>query len=248
MPSAAPVVELIAYTPEPELVCAAAAKLAHEPDDFPKGKSFVGMMNWLRSKPEHIEKVLHMCLDRGEGSVTEHVSFTFYLGGVSRVLTHELVRHRIASYTQQSQRFVAMDEPTFVRPDSIGMNIEAASIFDAFMEQAWMTQQRLKGLGIDRQDARFVLPNACTTKIVVTMNTRSLHNLFNQRCDPHAQWEIRGVAKQMLLQVKAVAPLLFYQYEVCKACGVVTTMNSIEPHENRVRCRCEKAAIADRVR
>ena len=221
-------VELITHTPEPEIVCVAAAKLCHEPDDFPVGSTFKGMMDWLREHPDHVKKVLRMCIDRGEGSVIEHATFTFYLEGVSRVLTHELVRHRIASYSQQSQRFVRMDKPTYVRPESL-TDLALIGEFDRHMERSWELYGKMTKAGIVRQDARFVLPNACTTKIVCTFNSRSLMNFFNQRCDTHAQWEIRAAATKMLKQVLEVAPNIFYQYEVCEKCGRVISINSIEP-------------------
>jgi len=239
-----PKVELIAHTPELEVVCVAAAKLCHEPDDFPVGASFTGMTDWLRDHPDHIRRVLELCLDRGESSVIEHASFTFYLEGISRVLSHELVRHRIASYSQQSQRFVKMDEPTFVIPPAIEADPNLAADFKAHMKSGWGLYNELMKHGIVQQDARFVLPNACTTKIVVTMNARSLMNFFNQRCDTHAQWEIRRVATMMLEKALAVAPNIFYQYGICQTCHTATDINSIAPVERHIRCVCEKATVA----
>ncbi len=239
-----PKVELIAYTPELEVACVAAAKLCHEPDDFPVGATFGGMKGWLNQHPDHVRRVLRLCLDRGESSVVEHASFTFYLEGISRVLSHELVRHRIASYSQQSQRFVKMDEPTYVMPPDIAANANLAADFKAHMKSAWGLYKELRKQGIVQQDARFVLPNACTTKVVVTMNARSLMNFFNQRCDTHAQWEIRQVATMMLRAVQVVAPNIFYQYRICQTCNTTTDINALAPSARHIRCACEKAEVA----
>lgn len=244
----APKVTLLSHTPDPEIVCAVAAKICHEPDDYQtetgKFLDMAGMVGWLKAKPEHVTKVLKLIKDRGEFSVVEHAVWTFYIEEVSRALSHQLVRHRIASYSQQSQRFVSMDRPTFVMPIECRGKPEQERAFTAAMERAWEEYARLEKSGLVRGDARFVLPNACTTKIIVTMNTRSLYNFFNLRIDVHSQWEIRQLASEMLRVVKGVAPLLFDFYDNCPNCGAVTKVMDFKPHPLKIRCECEKRDVA----
>ena len=198
---------LISHTPNPEIVCCAAAKLCHEPDD----RSFEEMMHWLGDNPEHIRRVLEMVIKMGHTSTLEHANFTFYVEGVSRALTHQLVRHRIASYSQQSQRHVKMKEPTYVEPETVKTD-EQKAMFDMAMANSWTVYNHLVASGVGSEDARFVLPNACTTKIVITMNARGLHNFFNLRLSKHAQWEIRAMAKEMAKLVCPVAPTIFEKF------------------------------------
>ncbi|NIQ06822.1 MAG: FAD-dependent thymidylate synthase, partial [Candidatus Korarchaeota archaeon] len=146
----------------------------------------------------------------GHVSVIEHASFSFSIEGVSRAMTHQLVRHRIASYTQQSQRYVAYDtSDQYVVPPSLDDNPVAKKIFDKTVTRISEAYRELLDLGIPREDARFILPNAARTNIIVTMNARELLHFFNLRCCIRAQWEIREVANEMLKQVKEVAPALF---------------------------------------
>jgi thymidylate synthase (FAD) len=161
----------------------------------------------------------------GHTSPIEHVSFTFAIEGVSRTLTHQLVRHRLASYSQQSQRYVKLEQFEFVIPPAISDDEEAREIFISAMQNSQkayddLTERLLKkyiihGMSkIDAEkkaieDARYVFPNACETKIVVTMNARTLMNFFQHRTCNRAQWEIHNLADEMLLQVKTVAPILF---------------------------------------
>jgi thymidylate synthase (FAD) len=120
-----------------------------------------------------------------------------------------LVRHRIASYSQESQRYVDMSAPEFVVPPSVADNVEALAIWDGFMNQVADTYHRLRELGVRKEDARFVLPNASATQIIVTMNFRALRHFFSVRCEKAAQWEIRALALEMLRQVHALAPAVF---------------------------------------
>jgi thymidylate synthase (FAD) len=172
-------------------------------------------------------------MDLGHYSPLEHISFTFAIEGVSRVLTHQLVRHRIASYSQQSQRYVKFDQFEYIVPPAIRAHTEAKNIFVSAMkadqeaynqivkllEKAYFDQFVNEGVGESKarsqaekaaiEDARFVFPNACETKIVATMNARSMINFFEHRCCNRAQWEIRELADEMLKQVKVVAPSVF---------------------------------------
>ena len=220
-------VELIAHTPEPEKVVAAAAKLCYS--DAHIDTLLEGLT------PEKTTNFLKMLSDLGHASPTEHASFTFGIEGVSRTLLAQITRHRIASFSVQSQRYVRLDDFHYVIPPEIEKDPEAKKIFiDSMNEEAkrYLTlaaqlekthyealtaagmnekAARSKASKMANEDARFVLPNACETKMVVTMNARSLQNFFDLRCCNRAQWEIRACAEQMLALVLPVAPTLFAQ-------------------------------------
>lgn len=196
-------VSLVGYTPEPERLVAAAARLCHA--DAPPEELLA------RMDPDEIRAFLEKLTRLGHLSVFEHASFTFAVSGVSRALTHELVRHRIASYTQRSQRYLNETGFRYVTPPTIAAHPEGAAIFDEAMSHLERGYARLLALGIPREDARFVLPNACASQLVVTMNARSLRNFFALRCCSRAQWEIRALAREMLAKVREVAPGLFLQ-------------------------------------
>jgi thymidylate synthase (FAD) len=154
-------------------------------------------------------KFLQARIREGHESLIEHASVTFDISGISRACSHQLVRHRLASYSQESQRYVDMSAPEFVVPPSVARNPEAQAIWDQFVAQVADAYHRLRELGIRKEDARFVLPNATATRIIVTMNFRSLRHLFSVRCDKAAQWEIRELALEMLRQVHDIAPSVF---------------------------------------
>jgi thymidylate synthase (FAD) len=154
-------------------------------------------------------RFLQARIREGHESIIEHASVTFDISGISRACSHQLVRHRIASYSQESQRYVDMSAPEFVTPPSVAENAEAQAIWDEFLAQVGETYRRLRALGVRKEDARFVLPNATATRIIVTMNLRSLRHLFEVRCDKAAQWEIRALALEMLRQVHELVPAVF---------------------------------------
>lgn len=159
---------------------------------------------------ERARQIVKRVTGYGHMSVIEHASFTFSIEDVSRAMTHQLVRHRIASYTQQSQRYVKYDTlKSYVIPPSINANPEAKKLFDNALEHISETYNKLLEMGISKEDARYILPNAAKTNIVVTMNARELRHFFNLRCCNRSQWELREVAMEMLRQVKKVAPALF---------------------------------------
>jgi thymidylate synthase (FAD) len=194
-------VKLLEFTPEPDRLVAAAARLCYSPD---------GIEDILeRMSLEQVARRLQSLQEHGHDSPIEHVSFTFGIEGISRALTHQLVRHRIASYTQQSQRYVKMEELPVVTPPKIAHNPETLAIFNQAMAEISAAYQKLLAAGIPAEDARFVLPNACESKIVVTMNARSLVHFFEIRTCMRAQWEIRQLALEMRKLVREVAPLLF---------------------------------------
>jgi thymidylate synthase (FAD) len=194
-------VTLIAHTPDPERVAAAAARQCYS--KFSAAKAF------KEFKEEDIRKQLRMVIDKGHLSVLEHASFTFVLEGVSRSCTHQLVRHRIASYSQQSQRYVKLEGIEFVLPSSIKSNTKAWEVFRKALDGCRDCYSDLIRKGIPTEDARYILPQATASKIVVTMNARELRTFFELRCCLHAQWEIRMAAQEMLMLVRGVAPTMF---------------------------------------
>lgn len=219
-------VELLAHTPDPEKVVATAAKLCYSDSDI--GSLYDGLTE------ENTAKFIDMLNELGHESPVEHVSFTFGIEGISRACSHQLVRHRIASYSQKSQRYVNEKQFDFITPPAIESDVDINSMYFEYMV---MTQQfydtlrdrliarhterimlesdvsesvaKKKAEKLANEDARFILPNACETKIVVTMNVRSLFNFFRHRCCSRSQWEIRAVADEMLRLCKEVAPHLF---------------------------------------
>ncbi len=195
-------VTLLYHTPEPERAVATAARLCYAP---------VGGRELMESlTDEKIRKVLTTIMSSGHFSTLEHASYTFAVEGVSRALTHQLVRHRLASYNQQSQRYVKFkEEPPIVRPASVDTNPEAAQAFDEAIDACWQAYDKLVQAGVPAEDARYILPNACETKIVVTMNIRELMHFFSNRCCTRAQWEIRELAWKMLELVRPTAPFIF---------------------------------------
>lgn len=218
-------VTLIAHTPEPEKIIATAAKLCYSSSDI----------NTLKDglTEENIHSFINMLISIGHESVLEHTSFTFGIEGISRACSHQLVRHRIASYSQKSQRYVNENSFEYIVPPEIKNIPEALTEFETQMNKLNESYTRIVDIltkkhtqdfiskGINEkdalikakkkanEDARFLLPNACETKIIVTMNVRSLFNFFKHRCCERAQWEIRAVADEMLRLCSEVAPHLF---------------------------------------
>lgn len=220
-----PKVTLLTYTPDPEITIASAAKLCYSPASIDNVREGLDT--------EKASEFVEMLSNLGHESPTEHAYFTFGIEGVSRALLAQITRHRIASFSVQSQRYVTEKQFGYVLPPEIENCPEALEIFNKAMKRdqedydkitAVLKEKHLKELlkeGKDEktasrqaekkaiEDARFVLPNACETKMIVTMNTRSLLNFFRHRCCTRAQWEIRDVANQMLALVSQVAPQLF---------------------------------------
>ena len=217
--------ELLAHTPEPEKLIAAAAKLCYSKSEIET------LMDNLT--PEKVESFLTLLSDLGHESPVEHVSFTFGIEGVSRTLLAQITRHRIASFSVQSQRYVSKSDFPFIVPPEIEAIPEAKEEFLAAMKEDAEHYESIRqkliahhekvnlDAGMDpkeahkaaekkaNEDARFVLPNACDTKIIMTMNVRSLHNFFRLRCCNRAQWEIRELAIEMLKLCREACPLLF---------------------------------------
>ncbi|MBP7186210.1 MAG: FAD-dependent thymidylate synthase [Ruminococcus sp.] len=218
-------VELIAHTPEPEKLAATAAKLCYSSSDI--GTLRDGLTE------DKVDSFIDMIVSIGHESVLEHVSFTFGIEGISRACSHQLVRHRIASYSQKSQRYVNENGFEFITPPEIDALPDAKEEFDRIMDEITASYEKIADMLTDKhkadlmadgmdekqalskarklanEDARFLLPNACETKIVVTMNVRSLFNFFRHRCCNRAQWEIRAVANEMLRLCLEAAPHIF---------------------------------------
>ena len=204
--------ELIEMSENPVEIIYSAARQCYSPkfafDIFEKSK---------KTDKEKKERFVKEIVKSGHESVLEHVKFTFAIEGVSRSLTHQLVRHRIASYSQQSQRYVKEEDFDYIIPPSIEKDeilkknfIEGIEkIRDVYKKMI----ERYKEMGVEgekaNQDARYILPNAAETKIVVTMNARELLHFFKVRCCTRAQWEIRELAYKMLEICKKNLPAVF---------------------------------------
>ena len=195
-------VQLLNYTPNPEVMVAQAARLCYSAKTIARIKETV-----TEQRPD---KMIKKIIKLGHYSVLEHVSFTFGIEDISRVTSHQLVRHRIASYSQKSQRYVkAGEKENFIIPKSIQNNKDAAVKFMELFTESLSFYQEMLLQGITAEDARFFLPQAMTTCIFFTANARELIHFFRMRCCNRAQWEIRELAISMLKLVKEVAPNIF---------------------------------------
>lgn len=192
-------VSLLVHTPCPDDVCDMAARIC-------VSKAFPG-------GPSEGHRSLRAAMRSGHLSVCEHATFTFVIEGVSRVTTHQLVRHRMASYEQQSQRYVAFDDVEGILPDSVAVELSKDAdlryMHDITDETLSYLCDGLRSKGVPEEDIRYLYPGGMPTNIMVTMNGRSCYNFFMLRCCNRAQWEIREVANRMLAEVKAVAPVMF---------------------------------------
>ncbi len=196
-----PVVRLLAHTPEPERTVALAARLCYSARGVAELGEHLG--------PDEARDLVRRLEAMGHLSAFEHAAFTFGVEGISRACSHQLVRHRLASYSQQSQRYVRMDRVQVVVPPSLEARPELRERFLKAVEDLWALYRDLADAGVPAEDARYVLPNACETKIVVSMNARELRHFFRLRLCRRAQWEIRALARAMLEAVVPVAPALF---------------------------------------
>lgn len=210
-------VELLNYTPNPEATVAAAARLCYSSADITD--------LWQTAESSDNTRYIEMLTELGHESPVEHVTFTFGISGISRACSHQLVRHRIASYSQKSQRYVNETQFGYVVPPAIAQDTSINDVYSDTMQVLQTSYETLRDAlirkylenGMDEksaqkqanEDARFVLPNACTTSIIVTMNVRSLFNFFKHRTCNRAQWEIRALAQEMLGQCRTIAPNLF---------------------------------------
>ncbi len=188
-------VELLTHTPDPELLIARCASTCYD------------------SKPKELDKARKMIaaiIKSGHESCIEHATASFAFEDVSRVLTHELVRHRIGfSYSQRSQRYVNEKTPSYVIPEEISANEDALREYEACMKQCWDSYSKLQSLGLKNEIARYVLPNACYTEICVTADFRAWRNFLKLRLSKRAQREIRELANVILEKLIEIAPSCF---------------------------------------
>lgn len=228
---------LLRHTPNPEETVAMAAKLCYSPSDITALKDKIE----TKDQKTFVDRLVKM----GHMSPVEHASFTFAIEGISRACSHQLVRHRLASYSQQSQRYVSEESGfDYVIPPVIKDDREMKKMFIAFMDEAQnaynamvkkLNEKGIKGESAN-QDARFILPNAAETKIMVSMNARELLHFFRQRCCNRAQWEIRHMAEEMLKLARKAAPTIFQKagpgclYSPCPegeySCGKIKEVRS----------------------
>lgn len=187
-------VEIVSSTPNPEMTIAECARTCYDS----KAKDVEGARKMIKS-----------LIKAGHTAMIEHASITFKISGISRVVTHELVRHRIASYAMRSQRYVNESVPTFVVPNEIASNNEARILFEQAMQNAWFAYKKLQEYGLKNEIARYVLPNAAESVICTTINFRALRNFFKLRLSKRAQPEIRELANLMLDKAIDIAPSCF---------------------------------------
>jgi thymidylate synthase (FAD) len=191
------------YTPDPERTVALAMRRCYS------SKPIEDLEKEIQAKPGYEKELIAKALRDKTFDVIEHAVFMFEIEGISRICSHQLVRHRIASYDQESQRFSAVEKEDFIVPRSIQSHPEALKVYDGIMKDAVEAFKKLKELEVPKEDARFVLPQSIGTKLVVTANARSLMHFFFQRTAIQAQWEIRELAELMLKECKRVAPSIF---------------------------------------
>ena len=224
-------VELLSHTENPEKVIASAAKLCYS-----NKADIDSLMNDLTE--EKVEKFVQKLESFGHESVFEHCDYTFGIEGVSRALLAQITRHRIgASFSVRSQRYCSEDNFGYVIPPSIQKHEKHAVRYKALMADIQNLYNKLVDLGIPKEDARMVLPNACETRMIVTMNVRELWHFFNLRCCSRAQWELRELAWRMLRLCEKVSPVLFkhagpacvkgYCPEGSMSCGKAPTMKEL---------------------
>lgn len=193
-------VELLFITPEAEKLIEVAGRTSY--------------LSFGKQGKDTEKAFIRMLIKRGHLSVLEHAYATFRISGISRAFTHQLVRHRLCAFTQQSQRYVDESNFNYIEPLSIKNHPEAHSAFVDFMEKARKAYQELQKLGIKKEDARFVLPNATESQIVVTANLREWRHIIELRSESGAQWEIRKAAIEILKILKRHAPTIFENLEI----------------------------------
>jgi thymidylate synthase (FAD) len=198
-------VKLLWHTPNPEQTVALAMRRCYS------SKPIEDLEKEIASKPGYEKELIAKALRDKTFDVIEHAVFMFEIEGISRICSHQLVRHRIASYDQESQRFSAVDKEDFITPPSILASPEANKVYEGILKSSVEAFKKLKELEVPKEDARFVLPQSIGTKLVVTANARSLMHFFYQRTALQAQWEIRELADMMYKECKRVAPSIFGQ-------------------------------------
>ncbi len=200
-------VTLLQFTPEPELLMAAAARLCY------RDVSASELVE--RLERSEVERLLDVVLSSGHLSVAEHIVFTFGIDGVSRVLTHQLVRHRVGTaFSQQSQRYTSVANAEYVTPPAIAAHKELAEEYAALLEAASKFYEKCGQEGVPKEDARFALPQAVQTRLVFTVNLRELIHLYAYDACLRSQWELRQLAVRMRAAVREVSPRLAQELRI----------------------------------
>lgn len=222
-------VALISYTPDPERTIAAAARISTSPASATEFKR--------KMTPEAVDRLLTRLISSGHLSPFEHASFTFAIEGISRVTSHQLVRHRMASYTQQSQRYVSLKEVNYITPATISAKPELEAKYRDMVQAAHGLYREMLDAGIPAEDARYVVPQAMETKLVMTMNARELIHVCSLRLCLRAQWEIIELFEKVKAEVEKVAPRLgaelkpkCYHLGYCdeaESCGIFPTADEL---------------------
>ncbi len=195
-------ITLLNYTKNPEETVAQAAKLCYSTKSIAQIKESIS-----KEKPD---RIIAKIIKLGHYSVLEHASFTFGIEDISRVTSHQLVRHRLASFSQKSQRYTRMGKkPQFVIPEKIKNDSDLLLKFQELASKSFILYREMLAKDIPAEDARYILPQAITTSIIFTANARELIHFFRLRCCNRAQWEIREMAIEMLKIVKEIAPHIF---------------------------------------
>ena len=205
-------VTLVDYPKYADYKAYCAARVCYSDKGFEDIWDETNMVHPNEEDPEYDKalQLLRRLVQMGHGSILEHCVFTFAIEGISRACSHQLVRHRIASYSQQSQRYVRGENFGVVIPKSIQDNESALFLFNNVLDRISETYTLLVDkYKIPKEDVRYLLPNATTTNIVVTMNARELLHFIELRTSPRSQWEIRELANEMLKQLKEVSPVIF---------------------------------------
>lgn len=221
-------VTLVNYTPNPELTIAAAARSSASSHTFEE--------LWGKFDPLQVVNLLQQLLESGHLSPFEHASFTFNIQGVSRVTSHQLVRHRIASYTQQSQRYVKLRGRQYITPPTISKHTALADKYQRAVEAAYELYSQMLEAGIPAEDARYILPQAVETQLVMTMNARELIHACSLRLCLRAQWEILELFEKIKAEVEKVAPTIgaelkpkCYRLGYCdekESCGIFPVLHT----------------------
>lgn len=201
LPDSPPVkVELLSITPDAEKLIEEAGRTCY--------------LSFDRVSEDSYKKFIRMIVRSGHHSVLEHASATFKITGGSRSFTHQLVRHRLCAFSQQSQRYVNEKNFSLIVPESIKNNADAKEIFQSLIHNAQNAYIKLQELGIKKEDARFILPNAVESEIVMTANFRELRHIFKERCHKAAQWEIRKITMEILKVMQKEAPVVFEDFRI----------------------------------
>lgn len=214
-------IELLAITPDAEKLIEKAGRTCY--------------LSFDKVNEDSHKRFIRMLIKSGHESVLEHAYATFRITGGSRAFTHQIVRHRLCAFSQQSQRYVDEKGFSIITPPSIEKNEEAKRIFGDFIKSAKDTYIKLQSLGIKKEDARFVLPNAVESEIVISANFREWRHILRERCNKSAQWEIREIALEILKILQYHAPIIFEDFKINNRNKTATIKKS--PRKNKPKSK-----------